>query len=245
MTGQDGNHVPPKFSTCAVKQDYILYIYIDHRWTGEPDSYLALIKALKNEESKRKGVVMKKVLIIVVVCSLLALCGCIPISLYPLYSESDLISEPDLVGTWAEKDGDEEIVFEQAGEKAYIMTNNYKGIVSEFDVRLLRLGEDMFMDLYPRDPGVKLNDIYQEHIVGVHSFYHIHQIKPVLRMSTFDYEWLKKQLTENQQELPHAILDGKLVITAPTAALQAFVLKNFKSEGAIIETTEFHRVEKR
>ena len=188
---------------------------------------------------------MKKVLIILVACSLLALCGCIPISLYPLYNESDLISEPDLVGTWAEQDGDKEVVFEQAGEKAYIMISNYKGIVSRFDVHLLRLGEELFMDLYPRDPGVKLNDIYQEHIVGVHSFYHIHQIKPVLKMSTFDYEWLKKQLSENQQELPHAILDGKLVITAPTAELQAFVLKHLKTEGAIIETDELHRVEKR
>jgi hypothetical protein len=44
--------------------------------------------------------------------------GCVP-SLHPLFTEEDLVYDPALVGTWAEKEGEDIWTFRKSGENAY------------------------------------------------------------------------------------------------------------------------------
>ncbi|MEW5925335.1 MAG: hypothetical protein AB1746_15240 [Candidatus Zixiibacteriota bacterium] len=187
---------------------------------------------------------MKKVVVGLLLTCLPLICGCLSISLNPFYENKDLVFDSALLGTWAEKDGDTHVIFEMAGEKAYIMTNVEYEQESKFEAHLAKVGDKLFLDLYPRDPGVNINDLYRDHMIGVHSFYLVHQIEPNLVVSTLEYDWLKKYLTENPNALPWVIAGDRIVLTASTAELQAFVLKNLNKEGAFCEPAEFYRIEK-
>ncbi|PKK82010.1 MAG: hypothetical protein CVT49_15890 [candidate division Zixibacteria bacterium HGW-Zixibacteria-1] len=187
---------------------------------------------------------MRRAVIFGLISCTLIMCGCLTVSLNPFYENKDLVFEQSLLGTWAEKDGDTHVVFEMAGEKAYIMTNIEYEQESRFEAHLFRSGGELFLDLYPRDPGVNINDLYRDHLIGVHSFYRVHQIEPMLVVSTIEYDWLKKYLSENPGELSSVMAGDKLVLTASPADLQAFILKHLKSEGAFCEPAEFYRIEK-
>jgi len=85
------------------------------------------------------------------------LAGCGPVSsLYPLFTDSDLIFDPRLLGDWAEKGPDHgRLRFEQAGPKLYRVTNiepDAKGgpaTETSYEVHLVRLGDYRFLDVAP------------------------------------------------------------------------------------------------
>ena len=187
---------------------------------------------------------MKNVVVAVALVGLLLICGCLPVSLNPIYESKDLVFDSALLGTWAEKDGDTQVIFETAGDKAYIMTNVEYEQQSKFEAHLAKVGDKLFLDLYPRDPGVNINDLYKDHMISVHSLYLVHQIQPNLVVSTLEYDWLKKYLTDNPDALPWVLAGDRIVLTASTAELQAFVLRNLDTEGAFCEPAEFYRIEK-
>src|ERR1035441_1939153 len=86
----------------------------------------------------------------------LALClpACIP-SLNPFYTDKDLVFDPRLVGTWAEKGKEQEPEtwsFEKAGDKAYKLAIAEKpGKEGEFTAHLFKLKQEYFLDLLPRE----------------------------------------------------------------------------------------------
>lgn len=186
---------------------------------------------------------MKRAICLLVFGSLLVLCGCIPLSLHPLYTEKDLVFDDALIGIWEMENGEEEFVFEKSGPLTYTMIEKEEYGEAEFDAHLLKLGDELFLDLYPRNYGDDMNSMLRDHLVPVHSFYRIHQLEPALILSTFDYSWLENRLEENEKALPHAYLDDGLVLTASTAELQAFVLKHLETEGAFSETETLERSE--
>ena len=61
------------------------------------------------------------------------------------------------------------------------------------------------------------------HLVPSHSFLRIGQDGETLRFALLDYEWAKKALQEDQFSVAHQLVDGRLLLTAPTGELQAFV----------------------
>jgi len=64
-----------------------------------------------------------------------------------------------------------------------------------------------------------------------------------LILSTFDYSWLEDRLEENEKTLSHAYLDDRLILTASTTELQAFVLKYLETKGAFGEVEKLIRSE--
>src|ERR1019366_7010332 len=92
----------------------------------------------------------------------LALClpGCIP-SLNPFYTDKDLVFDPRLLGTWAEKGKEQEPEtwsFEKAGDKAYKLAIAEKpGKEGEFTAHLFKLKHEYFLDLLPRECNYATN----------------------------------------------------------------------------------------
>jgi hypothetical protein len=196
---------------------------------------------------------MNRVIFLLAVFSLLVLFGCIPIAIHPFYEKKDLTFNSALLGTWSEEDGKSEYSFEQSGPNAYTMLYKEAGQESKFEAHLFKLGEKLFLDLYPIDPGIKIPDFFGDHIIMVHSFYRVNQIEPDLMMSTFDINWLKEELTKNPKALSHLFLDDRqsdsltikndrVVLTASTAELQAFIMKNLDTKGAFTDPEKLHRV---
>ena len=157
----------------------------------------------------------------------LMLAGCVP-SLNPLYTAEDLVFEPKLVGVWAEKeDSEERWTFEKAGETAYRVVyedeDEKRGV---FEVHLLRLGENLYLDFFPDDEAMKNldgNDLYKFHWLPAHTFARVFRVEPELEMAFMNPDWLDKELEADAKLIDHVRRGDNLVLTASTKALQEFV----------------------
>ncbi len=165
---------------------------------------------------------------------LILLTGCI-LSLYPYYTEEDIIFEKGLFGQWEGDNGDL-WGFSQRGENAYtLIYTDSKGNQGMFIAHLFQIDDKMFLDFYPEDPELNKSDFYNAHILLAHSFSHIKKIEPELQMIFPDYRWLENHLKENPDAIRHEIIDTQIVLSAPTEELQAFWIKHLATEDAFIE----------
>lgn len=187
---------------------------------------------------------MRKTAFIVAVCGLMVMCGCIPLSLVPFYTEKDLVSRPGLVGTWNQGDPDEKFTIAQADSNRYMLTCIDKYGENRFVCRLFEMGGTLFMDLYPIDFDGAMNGLLQMHLIPGHSLLRVDQVEPTLKTASLSLSWLDKLLKANPKALAHVTTGDQVVITASTEEVQAFVRKHLNDEGAFDEPSEMTRVEK-
>jgi hypothetical protein len=174
----------------------------------------------------------------------LGMTGCFVLSVHPLYFEKDLIFESGLVGTWGEKAHEEDLaelwIFQKSGDKSYRLTIKLKdegeGI---FEAHLLKLGEHLFLDLFPEEPETG-SEFYNMHVIPAHSFIRVSLEGHVLRMGFFDLDWLQKNIEENKVSIKHERRDDMIVLTASTKELQEFVQKHWE-EAFRFEEEALHR----
>lgn len=188
---------------------------------------------------------MKKIAFLLTVSGLLTICGCLPLSLVPYYTEKDLVFEPGLIGSWNPGDANEEIVFERADSNGYTMIERDSTGEIHFDVHLFKLGGRLFMDLYPHDVGGRMNPLLEEHLVPGHSLLRVDQIEPTLITASLNDTWMKERMKENPKALAHIVTDDRLVLTAATEEIQAFLIKHMGDKSAFDEPSEMRRHEKR
>ena len=183
--------------------------------------------------------VLKSLPILAVV---LLMSACVP-SLYPLYTERDLVFEPLLVGTWVVEDDGHETIWTvtKSAEGYEMMDVEEDQDPAKFDVRLVKLGGHTFLDLYPaqQEPN---NGLYQLHVIRAHTFMKVRLSADSLGVTMLDQDWLKEALKAKETALAHQTLaDGDLLLTASTADLQEFILKSCADPGAFGEPTVFNR----
>ena len=170
------------------------------------------------------------VLCVFVVILIIGMTGCFVLSVHPLYFEKDLIFESGLVGTWGEKENEKDLselwIFKESGDKSYkfIFREEEEGD-GIFEAHLLKLGDYLFLDLYPEEPETG-SEFYNMHVIPAHSFIRISLEGHVLRLGFFDLEWLKKNIEEGKVSIKHERRDDTIVLTASTEELQKFVLKH-------------------
>jgi len=168
------------------------------------------------------------------------LAGCVP-SLNPLYTESDAIFDPALLGAWAETDSQETWAFTKRAGKEYQLINTDKdGKKSEFLAHLLKIEGEMFLDLYAVKPA-DLQD--NDYLLPLHTFILVLEINPRPRFSYLDPGWLKTFVEKNPAAIRHEKLNDEILFTASTPELQKFLLTHLKTKGAFSEPTELERKE--
>lgn len=188
---------------------------------------------------------MKKAVFLLTACGLLMMGGCVPLSLYPFYTEKDLVFESALIGSWNSGDSNDEVVFEKAGANGYVLISRDSTGETHFDVRLFKLGGKLFMDLYPQGLCGGRNALLEEHLVQGHSLLRVNQIEPTLITASLNDTWMKERMKENPKALAHVLTDDRLVLTASTEELQAFLLKHVGDDKAFDQPSEMSRREKR
>lgn len=166
-------------------------------------------------------------------------------SLLPLFDDGFLVSEPGLLGAWKVADGTDTWTFEKAEGLELLLTQRQdeydleKSAVSEappkkvpgdtvrFRARPGRLGGALYLDLIPaeKDNPVVHNDLYNAHMIPGHTLARIWLDEDSLRIVFLDEDWLTEAIEDGRITLPHARAKGWLVLTAPTSALQTFILK--------------------
>lgn len=169
--------------------------------------------------------------------------GCVP-SLHPLYTEKDVTFDPTLVGVWSEKDKTDTWTFKKSGDNAYELIMTQDGAPGKFEVHLVRLGELLFLDLYPEAPDIE-NSFYKAHLVPAHTFLgiQIDKEKDVVRIAAIGPDWLEEAIDSKKVTIAHERLgeddESRIILTASTKALQEFVVK-YAAE-AFGEPAELHR----
>ena len=158
----------------------------------------------------------------------LILSGCAPSSVHPLYTADDAVVEPALEGTWvdADKPDDGPIVLKKSGDHAYTMTiaDPDTKLVQEFDVNLVRLGNELYMDIAFSDQTVDGTKL--ELPLGAFPTQEIVKIRIIgndLAYATLDSEQIQKQNQWDSLPLALADTDHGPLITAPTADLRHYI----------------------
>ena len=193
-------------------------------------------------------------------------------SLHPLYTKKDVVFKQELVGVWAdpnEPEGTWEFKRNDESKDAYELIVHLaeadddaddfeaKGL---FDAHLVNLKGQLFLDIYPadegfeqtleslgqaaKDPNNKVWAInYMIFTVPVHTFIKVDLTESTLKMRLTDDDLMEKLLEQNPSAVEHAVIDEKrILLTAPTKELQAFVLKYADGDKLFEEPTVFKRI---
>lgn len=164
----------------------------------------------------------------------LLLAGCVVTSVYPFYTEKDLVSDPAFLGEWAETSSNatpgEYLRVEQAGDKSYIVTCFGPSKTNRWEAHLFQLKGQLFVDTCATNRSLDS--------VPTHQLSKVLHLESGLETADLNYDWLAQLLENNPRALRHLVLHdqpgdkGRIVLTADTAELQRFVLKHLNDTNA-------------
>jgi hypothetical protein len=165
--------------------------------------------------------------------------GCVP-SLYPLYTDSDLIRNPILAGNWVNGDSTETWEFMSASDSiSYDLIQTEDEDSKHFEAYLLELDSVTYLDTYP-DEEMK-NDFYKIHLIPAHIFGKIELWGDSLGLSLLDSDWLGKKIDKGEISIEHKMVDNNLVLTASTSDLQKLFSRYAHDPSAFSERTVLYR----
>lgn len=174
--------------------------------------------------------------------------GCV-FSLYPLYTESDLVYDSKLEGVWSDPDNKEAWKFENLlqhetgpdknkpeqeknkilkdpliNNKTYLLTYTENGEARRMEAHLTRLDDNLFLDIFPKDLNLK-NSFFESQFVPVHTYVKITITGNRVELYFLNTDFLDKLLEQNTIRIKYESLDNYKVITASTDELQKFIKK--------------------
>ncbi len=155
---------------------------------------------------------------------LVILAGCVP-SIYPLYTEKDIVLDPALIGSWLDKDEEETWTFARGDDQSYDMSISGEDSTVMFRTHLVEFDGHRFIDVYPNPPDWD-DSPYRDLMLPLHWFGSITINGDTLVISLMDPNGLDK-LVEAGVTLPSSVdIDNLRVLTASTEELQKFVIDN-------------------
>jgi hypothetical protein len=180
--------------------------------------------------------------------------GCLPVlSLHPLYTDKDVAFEEKLLGTWVDDTNSSETVWDfervEKPQNAYKLTfSDEDGHKGSFIAYMLKLQDRLFLDAYPselpwepKDPN-KVDFLYNNmFLLPTHTFIKIESIEPQLKMRLTLDSKMEELLKENPDAVQHTMIEDRLVLTASTKELQAFVLKYADNENLFADEIVLNR----
>ena len=172
---------------------------------------------------------------LLVLSGALVLTGCDTpalLSLEPVVTGQDAAFDPTLLGTWEADHGNDLCIIRRDGDTGYAITHVSGGSVRQFSARLFCVGEASVLELTPEG-----TDDFQ---IAGHAVVRIWTGGGTLRWAYLDTEWLRKQAA---QLLPNRADDKRMVLTAPGAAVRAFVAKFGVDDKAHGDAFEWQRVQ--
>jgi hypothetical protein len=175
---------------------------------------------------------MRNALLLVVLACVIPMTGCLTLSVYPLYTAKEVVTDLPLEGKWMDTAHQETWEIRKGGD-VYIANSPGDDEDEPVEMRLVRLGERHFLDLTANDtPSLA---------ISAHMFAKVWVVGDDLHIQTMDSAWLEKKVRDSGLafvELP----DKDVLLTAPTAELQKLVLRYADDREAFGEQVTLHRV---
>lgn len=169
--------------------------------------------------------------------------GCLVTSVHPYYTSKDIFFQPTLLGQWTNTtEAKERWTFEKLGQHSYKLVYVSGGNPATLEVQLFRLGGETFLDLASLE---KQCDVAPPPVPS-HLLLRVLALSPSVRLAPLNNDWLKGLLEREPKTLPHILVgeksdDMRVVLTADTAELQQFVLKNLNATEAWQDAFELKR----
>lgn len=186
--------------------------------------------------------------------AIVSMMACVP-CLNPLFTEKELVLDEAILGSWVDEEH-ASWVFEQSTEDSYLLTyhpleagwplSSVPGNPVRFEARLVRLGDDLFLDLFPDaypDSQALGNDLALFHLVPAHTFSRIWIDQEGIKLGMLDPEWLERGLAAGEIEIAHKRGEEGVLLTAATSELQAFARTFADNKEAFGVITQLVRVE--
>jgi len=177
--------------------------------------------------------------------------GCIPVlSLQPLFTKETLVFEEQLLGVWADDANDPDSTWrfarvEQAAaerlpdvlkadyEKVYrLRIRDEENHTGSFIAALVKLNGKLFLDVFPdtfpsgQEDVEEMEKFYNAFFfVRGHTFIKVDAIGPELKMRLTNDDKLQELIDDEPHAVPSAAADDRIILTASTEDLQAFVVK--------------------
>lgn len=173
---------------------------------------------------------MKNPLPLIVLACALPMTGCLTLSVYPLYTASDLVTDPRIEGRWTDAEAKDvwEIAQHGDGYSIVCVTDN-KG--ETIVAHLLRLGDSRFLDLTSKDtPSLA---------IAGHLFAKIETAKDEFQLQVMDSSWLERKARETGLAVVN-LPDKETAVAASTGELRKFVQRYSADPGAFEAATKFH-----
>ncbi len=172
---------------------------------------------------------MKKRNLIALAAAAILLAACIP-SVYPFYTDKDVIVDQRLFGTWKEKQKSatpEIWKFEASTNNSMTLTVVDAGKTNDFIAHLFKLKQEQFLDLMPEDDFLtNETSVAAVSMIPGHLVVRVAQIDPALQLSFCNFDWLQKYLEKNPNALAHRVEGDRMFLTADTRTLQDFMLQH-------------------
>lgn len=179
-------------------------------------------------------------LIILTIC----FTGCLT-TLYPFFTEKDVVFKPELIGNWAYTKQAEKgaILFEtinqtrsselytgirKIADKGYLVTwkdSNDKPTSQKF-VFLAKIGKYFYLDFYPAEMENKndVDKIFKEQFTKLHSCYRIDLSNPnSFTLKRLNGDFVNELIDKKQIRMSYE-KTGKKIITATTGELQEYLV---------------------
>jgi len=191
-----------------------------------------------NHIKERKMKKLHAVLSIVLGVFLILVVGCIPpLTVNPLYTEKDIVYDPDIAGLWSKDDLKEAWQFTKGAGDFYNLKILSEDGTSYYVVYLFKIKDILYMDAYPDLEWIKSNEKNPIMLmIPAHVFFQVKKAASVLELTALDQEWLAEYIKDHPDAIPYEVIfdekhlstkdiDPLILITASTKNLQNFVIK--------------------
>jgi hypothetical protein len=153
------------------------------------------------------------------------------VSLQPFVTAEQSTFDERLVGTWSDPEGESTYVIQRDAHR-YRITAIDASETLRFEARLLQAGTLKILDVV-RSGG-------DDTLLRVHFAIRVWIEGPVLRFGILDSDWFKDEV---RQSLPVHAVDSRIVIAAPSAAMEALLLQIGRDARAYTEIQSLNRVQ--
>lgn len=172
-----------------------------------------------------------------IICVCLFFIGCPARSVYPLFTEKNLVFNPGLVGAWTDRDNKETYFFQKAEGKNYaVIVCKENGDTSHYEVQLGQIGKAWFLDSYPNE------DTKDFQLVPTHIISKMRLNGDTLIFASLESDYVKKFIETKKLNLPYTTQKGDIILTTTTDELQQLVLQCAQDDTAFPNPTTLVRV---
>ncbi len=170
---------------------------------------------------------MKARLLLFSISACLLLSGCPSLSLNPLYTDQDAVVEPALEGTWTFDSGDkEEWVFQKSGDHEYSLSIFWPDtkVSQKYEVHLVRLGDQLFMDLIFKNQSVDGTEVDDAlGVVSAHLIAKVRISEEDLTLAPLEDGGIRNQSVSAGVPLDYQMTNGSMLVTTQTDSLRCYI----------------------